>query len=151
MSLPAWGRVRPLFFNLLHPYICKLGTKIFRYYLVLQLNVQCIGDLDKHVRILLVDWYNLVIHIKLVFVTSNWLLLSNLFACSVHELASNNVPVHVLALVPWYLPPILLNDILYVGHTIHALVLYKYVPGFPRLLPWLFFLRNAIQLRLLPN
>ena len=134
MSLSACCWVRSLFLNPLHPYFRKLGLDILCYYLVLHLNVQCVGDLDKHVFILRVDWYDLVIHIEVVSITSNLLLLPDLFTCGVCVLASNSVLVHVLALVPWYLPPIFLDKFLYVRHPVyyevHALVLDQYFPGF---------------------
>jgi hypothetical protein len=119
ISLPACGWVRPPFLNSLRPYVHKLGSEILCHYLVLHLNVQCVRDLDKHVLILRVDWYDLVIHVEVVSITSNLLLLPDLFVCSVCVLASDNVLVHVLTLVPRYLLPILLDEFLYVGHPVH--------------------------------
>jgi hypothetical protein len=148
---PACGWMRPPFLNPLRPYVRKLGLEILRHYLVLHLNVQCVRDLDKHVLILRVDWYDLVIHVEIVSVTSNLLLLPDLFACGVRVLASDNVLVHVLALIPRYLLPILLDEFLYVGHPVHyevhTLVLDQYFPGFIWLPPRLSLQGYAIQLR----
>ena len=119
MSPPARGWVRPPFLNPLRPCIHKLGSEILCHYLVLHLNVQCIRDLDKHVLILQVDWYDLVIYVEFISISSNLLLLSDLFACGVCVLASDNVLVHVSSLVPRYLPPVLLDEFLYVEHLVH--------------------------------
>jgi hypothetical protein len=119
MSPPACSWVRPPFLNPLRPHVRQLGSEILHHYLVLHLNVQRVRDLDKHVLILRVDWYDLVIHVEVVSLTSKLLLLPDLLACGVCVLASDYVLVHVRALIPRYLLPILLDEFLYVRHPVY--------------------------------